>query len=392
MKLLFFSSQFPTPANHHGAAFNRSMVRGLAMRHDVRVVCPIPWTTGFRRASPSDESPERYEARFQRYYFIPRMAMQLRGVFMWWSLRHTLLDMAHTRRPDVVLSYWAHPDGEAALRFGRHIGAPVALVVGGSDVLVLTADQRRKKRIDAVLHGVDQVIAIGEHLRQQVVAMGVPPDRVTSILRSVDCSMFSPGDRWSARDRCGIARDHTVLLCVGRLVPVKGVEVLLEAVARLRLLIPNLLVCIAGTGPLAPRLEKIAVKSGIASMVRWLGTVRQADLPDWYRAADLTVLPSYSEGVPNVLLESVACGTPFVASRVGSIPYIADDACDRLVSPGRSDEIAAAVVDLLERRARPENRRHALTTEAEFQSRLDAVLERCVQPSESRADADRPLP
>jgi glycosyltransferase involved in cell wall biosynthesis len=81
--------------------------------------------------------------------------------------------------------------------------------------------------------------------------------------------------------------------------------------------------------------------------VTFAGYVPHADLPDWYRAANLTVLPSRSEGVPNVLLESIACGTPFVASRVGGIPEVADPLVDRLVAPNDRDALADAIVHSL---------------------------------------------
>ena len=80
------------------------------------------------------------------------------------------------------------------------------------------------------------------------------------------------------------------------------------------------------------------------------------DLPDWYRAADLTVLPSVSEGVPNVLLESIACGTPFVASRVGGIPEIASPGIDRLVAPGDPLELADAIEQHLSQATRRTDR------------------------------------
>jgi glycosyltransferase involved in cell wall biosynthesis len=76
------------------------------------------------------------------------------------------------------------------------------------------------------------------------------------------------------------------------------------------------------------------------------GVVQHGDLPDWYRAADVTVLPSRSEGVPNVLLESTACGTPFVASDVGGIAEVADPLLDRLVPAEHADALAKAITEV----------------------------------------------
>jgi teichuronic acid biosynthesis glycosyltransferase TuaC len=82
-------------------------------------------------------------------------------------------------------------------------------------------------------------------------------------------------------------------------------------------------------------------------MVTLAGRRPHAELPDWYRASDLAVLPSYSEGLPNVLREAVACGRPFVATRVGGIPEIADPSYSRLVSPGSPPELADAIRAML---------------------------------------------
>ncbi len=162
---------------------------------------------------------------------------------------------------------------------------------------------------------------------------------------------------------------------VGRLVPVKGLDTLLRAQAmRERGLTP---LC-AGRrwSERASALEALLARQriGLGSNIRWLGAVPHDALPDWFRAADVTVLPSLSEGVPNVLLESIACGTPFVASRVGSIPEIADDACDRLVPPGQPEALAAAIIDILTPRAGGADADQGCGDGREFQSRLDTVL------------------
>jgi len=100
----------------------------------------------------------------------------------------------------------------------------------------------------------------------------------------------------------------------------------------------DLQVCVLGDGPLRSSLERLAGEPPLQGRVRFAGVVEHRALPEWYRAADLTVLPSLSEGAPNVLLESIACGTPFVATRVGSIPEMTPDPDEDLVPPG--DEVA----------------------------------------------------
>jgi glycosyltransferase involved in cell wall biosynthesis len=130
--------------------------------------------------------------------------------------------------------------------------------------------------------------------------------------------------------------------------PEKGLDVLIDACARL----PRDLdfsLHLAGDGPLREKLVEQMCRAGLAQRIVFAGTVPHDALPDWFRAADVTVLPSLSEGVPNVLLESIACGTPFVASDVGGVAEIADPRADRLTPAGDADALAAAIGEVLSR-------------------------------------------
>src|SRR5690606_29202867 len=132
-------------------------------------------------------------------------------------------------RPDVILSYWADPDGTAAVRWGARARVPVVQMVGGSDVLLLARDPRRGARILETLNRAQKVVAIGSDLAAKLVSLRLPPAKVAPYERGVDTSVFSRGDRAAARVRLSLPVDRPVLLWVGRMVPVKGLKFLLEA-------------------------------------------------------------------------------------------------------------------------------------------------------------------
>jgi glycosyltransferase involved in cell wall biosynthesis len=134
-----------------------------------------------------------------------------------------------------------------------------------------------------------------------------------------------------------------LLLWVGRMVPVKGLDTLLAACERLKQANGDFQLCLVGDGPLRASLVAEVERRGLTDHVTFVGLVDHAQLGPWFRAADLTVLPSRSEGIPNVLLESLACGTPFVASDVGGIPEIASPTAGRLVPPDDPAALAAAL-------------------------------------------------
>ena len=232
-----------------------------------------------------------------------------------------------------MLGYWAHPDGEAAVRAAATANVPAVVMVGGSDVLLLTGDSARRRCILGVLSSADAVLTVGHDLRERLLGMGLPAPRIHAFSRGVDESVFHPGDKAEARARLGVAPDVRLFLWVGRMVPVKGLDVLLAACAILHRKGAAFRLALVGDGPLRRSLEEQAATLGLGDTVMFAGSVAHGRLGDWYRAADLTVLPSRSEGVPNVLLESLACGTPFVASRVGGVPALAPDP-RALVPPG----------------------------------------------------------
>jgi glycosyltransferase involved in cell wall biosynthesis len=173
-------------------------------------------------------------------------------------------------------------------------------------------------------------------------------------------------------------------LFVGNLLPVKAPDVLLDACERLTAQELDFACYLVGDGPLKPSLERRVRERGLSGRVTLCGALPHSRLPDWFRAASVVALPSYSEGVPNVLLEALACGTPFVASRVGGIPEIADSGVSRLVPPGCADSLARALRPFLTRPAAdtPASETHTLRSWDDSATELAWLFEEAVRFSE----------
>ena len=127
---------------------------------------------------------------------------------------------------------------------------------------------------------------------------------------------------------------------------------------------------VIGPGPCGASLSRQAERLGLGDRFRLVGSIPHERLPDWYRAADVFALPSHSEGVPTVLLESAACGTPFVASRVGGIPEIAGIGPCRLTPPGDAQALAEGLREMLRARTG-----HDVRTAGAVRSRSETVDE-----------------
>ncbi|MGQ0846851.1 MAG: D-inositol-3-phosphate glycosyltransferase [Sporichthyaceae bacterium] len=185
---------------------------------------------------------------------------------------------------------------------------------------------------------------------------GADPTRVDTVAPGVDLGVFTPGSRGAARAGLGVPADATLLLFVGRIQPLKAPDVLLRAVALLADADAErrtkLQVAIvggpSGSGLAQPeQLQKLAVELGISDLVHFLPPAPQADLARWYRAADVTVVPSHSESFGLVAVESQACGTPVLAARVGGLTTAVADGVSGLLIEGHDPRDYAAALHRL---------------------------------------------
>lgn len=349
MRILLLTNVFPSPLQPTKGPFNFELARAVSKHHELEIISPISWWEECQAARQGRAIQERTRAlggiavHYPRFYYLPKLGRTWYGWFMWRSVQRTVERVLRRRSVDVVVGYWAHPDGYAAVRAARLAGVPAVVMVGGSDVLLLAKDHSRRERIVSVLREAEAVITVSGDLKRCVQGFGIPESKIHVVYRGIDTEQFRPGDRREARRRLGIEFGGPVLVWVGRMVPVKGLDTLLKACEQLRNVHGReCRTYLVGDGPLRSSLQRDAAVRGLDGQVVFAGVIPHAQLPDYYRAADLAVLPSLSEGVPNVLLESIACGTRFVASAVGGVPEIAS-AADILVPAGDAAALAAAI-------------------------------------------------
>jgi glycosyltransferase involved in cell wall biosynthesis len=185
---------------------------------------------------------------------------------------------------------------------------------------------------------------VSRALRDRLIEMGAPGRHIEVLRNGVDLDLFAPQDRAAARRRLGLNAGAPLVLAVSSLVPSKGVDLVIRAVAAL----PSARLVVVGEGPHASALRRLAGGLGLGERARFLGPVPQDRLADLYNAADVLVLASTREGCPNVLLEALACGTPVVAAAAGGVPEIVrDPVAGRLVAERTPEAFADAVRDLL---------------------------------------------
>ena len=268
------------------------------------------------------------------WYDLVHSHYWLSGQVAWLAAERWDVPLVHTMHTMAKVKNLTLADGDTPEPMAREIGE--AQVVAAADRLVANTDEEAKSLVE--LYDAD-------------------PARVVTVPPGVDLDLFRPGSAPAARQRLGLPADAAVLLFVGRIQPLKGPDVLLRAVARLLETRPELahrLVVaviggLSGSGLTHPdSLTGLTSQLGLSDLVRFTDPVPQPSLADWYRAADLTVVPSYSESFGLVAIESQACGTPVVATAVGGLrTAVRDGVSGVLVESHAPDDYARVIGDLL---------------------------------------------
>lgn len=181
----------------------------------------------------------------------------------------------------------------------------------------------------------------------------IPENKIMVVPNGVDCSLFRPPsleEKQKAQSRLGLQPDKVVIVSVANLLPVKGHHHLLEAVAATPSTIrERIYLLLAGEGPLRPALEKQAEALKLSGIVRFLGRQDRRGVAETLRAADIFVLASLWEGLPNAILEAMACGLPVIATDVGGIPeLIQNNKNGLLVQPQDTATLTQSILKMLQ--------------------------------------------
>ena len=351
LRVLAITKIFPNPAEPLSAPFNRQQFAALARRCELHVMGTIPWfpgagllgkwsTAGRLARVPFHESIEGMTVTHPRTLFVPRLAHATWGPL--YALSIAPLLARYRGKVDVVLGSWAYPDGFAAVIAARLLGVPCVVKLHGSDINLNAKAAGPRRMIGWSLPRAARVVAVSRALADEVVALGVPRERIALVMNGVDAELFHPRDRGAARTELGLPAGP-IALYVGNLKEEKGILDLGAAWQRVAHELPEATLVVVGGGPLEGAFDALVAPLG--ERVRRVGSRPLATIPTWMAAADLLVLPSHAEGTPNVVLEALASGRRVVASAVGGVPdLITSDELGTLVPPRAPDALAAAIV------------------------------------------------
>ena len=373
------------------ARFGRGRVSVLAPRHDYRFDWPIRTWREFDRAAPFPvhrihllRTPLLDEAPTLRH----RIAAALRDVAIRIDLLRAIRRVALAENISVVCIGELVASGWLAAACRRLFGLRSIIYIHGEEIssrMSYDVDGHRRRR---ALAQADGIVAVSRFTREALeTTMDVPRDKIALISNGVDLQRFVPKPRRADL----LARYHLagrrVLLTVGRLYARKGMDRVIESLAEVRRVLPDILYLLVGDGPYLPELERLAVARGVRDAVVFAGAVPDAELIDHYALADAFIMANRempdgdTEGFGLVFLEANACGIPVIAGRAGgSVDAVTDGINGLVVDGNQPPQIAAAILRLFQDeplRQRLIETGSAVAARSGWDSRVDQFLDLC---------------
>ncbi len=362
LRVLSIATLFPDAARPNFGLFVEKSLCALAAQPGIllTVVAPLglpPFPLSLHpryralRALPQQEEWNGLAVHRPRFTLIPKVGARFNPA----AIARSVLPIARAAAPDVIDAQFFYPDGPAAMRVAGTLGLPFSAKARGADIGHFGHDPATASQLLEAAQKAAGLLAVSEAMRRDMAAIGIDPAKIAVHYTGIDAERFRPGDRAAARAALGMG-DAPALLTVGALIPRKGQALVIEALPAL----PGVDYWLAGAGEEEGRYRTLAAKLGVADRVHFLGPVANADLPQLYRAADIVVMPSASEGLANAWVEALACGTTIVISDAGgaaelvtapaagriverTAPAIAQAVQATLAAPPAAAEVAATL-------------------------------------------------
>lgn len=340
---LTFTRQLPNPADPVRGTFVVEQMRATSGDVDWLAIAPVAWPLR-RRPVPKSGEIAGIPAEWPRYPVLPRRLLYS-GVAgsMARGARAAFGRALTAHKPAFVHAHELYPSGAAAAALARRSGLPLIVTVHGSDLYSNLERPAWARAVRAVLAQATAIICVSSSLAEDTIELGgADPARVVVVPDVFDDVRFSAVGR-TPHD--GPPR----ILSVGRLVPVKGFDVLLRALGRLSRAGTEFELTLVGSGPLESDLRVLAVSEGLAEKITFAGSLSPESLADQAARSDLYVQPSRKEGFGLALVEAMATGLPAVATDSGGPADILTQYSGVLVTPDDVDALATGLTFAIER-------------------------------------------
>jgi len=337
--LIVITNLYPLPWEPNRATFNRQQFAQLDDDFERSTLVPVAFLDWFKHRKSIKQTEH---LRLAPFFYFPKFGRRFYSVFMFLSiLIHSGWWLAR-KNPKIILASWAFPEAVAASWLSKLFKSRFFFKVHGSDINLHGGIPARAKQIVSAAKRASGILSVSQALATQMAGMGINSNKIHVIYNGVDPLQFGPDYP------APLPGDY--VLYVGNLKTDKGVLELLNGFATMCDDYPILQLVYAGSGVMKNTLLQQAEQLGVSQRVKLLGSVDHAQLPALMSHAKLLALPSYNEGVPNVVLEAMACGTPVLATNVGGIPEVVDESiCGKLIPAKSAEAVTIGLRFLLEK-------------------------------------------
>lgn len=353
LRVLTLSTLFPDTSRPNFGPFVEYQTRGLTGHPHVelQVVSPIgipPLGHLHPRykelaALPKVETWHGLTVHRPRFMHVPGTGGRYDSGAIVRAVTPLLRQLHETFAFDVIDAEFFWPDGPAAIALGKALGVPVSIKARGADIHYWGTNRATAAQVIAAGKAANGMLAVSSALKYDMIALGMPEDRITVHYTGIDRSRFHVRDRAVAKAALGIS--GPLLVSVGALIERKGHGIVIEALQQ----VPDATLVIIGQGEDRTALE--AQATALCNRVRFLGSQPHDVIADWLAAADAMVLMSASEGLANAWVEALASGTPVVISDVGGAREVIDRPEAGVLAKPDPASVADAITQVLARDA-----------------------------------------
>lgn len=351
LRVLTLSTLFPDASRPNFGPFVALQTQALAARAnvDVRVMAPVgipPFGRFHPRyrdlaALPEVDTWRGLSVYRTRFAHIPGVGGRYDARALTRALLRPLRGIRAQFPFDVIDAEFFWPDGPAAVALGTALGVPVSIKARGADIHFWGRNRATAGQIVAAGRAADGMLAVSAALKADMVALGMPAERIAVHYTGIDRTCFTVRNRAAAKAALGMT--GPLIVSVGNLIARKGHHHVIAAMQILGLA----RLAIFGDGPDRDDLMLLARRLGVADRVTFMGSQPHAVIADWLAAADVMVLASRSEGLANGWVEALACGTPIVITDAGGAREVIDRPEAGRIVDADPQAIAAAIADIV---------------------------------------------
>ena len=245
----------------------------------------------------------------------------------------------------MIHAHVVSPGGLCGIKLGKYLGIPVIVNIIGSDINIFPfKNHKTYKMTQNVLNSANAVISVSRDLKKKAKKIAGKEINIKVIHNGVDTQLFKPQNKQS---QYSLNNGNKVILFVGRIEKNKGVFDLIKAISLLRNK-KKIILFLIGELREKDNLQKYIKMYSLEGKVIYLGTVPHKKVAEFMNNSDLFVLPSYNEGVPNVILEAMSCGKPVISTNVGGIPEVISHGINGLlIEPRNIEQLADSILKVL---------------------------------------------